>query len=97
MIKVVNCYSNQYELLIKKPDAWQVLGLESWGLVKNDEIQYTEVTRLNVPTGRSCIGVIKWIGNSDIEVLNSKSTLYYCEAVQRGLGSAVVGFNLIIG
>ena len=66
MVQNINAKIDQFKALIRKPKGWQVLGLKSWGLKKNDAIKYIEVDSMNNPTGRDIIGVVKYIGTGDI-------------------------------
>lgn len=97
MIQNINAKINQYEALIRRPFAWEVLGLKSWGLIKGDCIRYVEVDSLNVPTGREKIGVVKFNYCSDEGYKNKDLTIYYCDKIQEGLGNAIVGVSLIVG
>ena len=95
--QVINAKVNQFEALIRSPKAWRVLGLKSWGLVRNDEIKYVEVDTFDVPTGRERIGVVFYVGSGDIEISKGVSTLYYCQDIQTIVSEAIVGRSLIIG
>ena len=94
--KLINASIGQFSALIRKPKAWQVLGLKSWGLVRFDEIKYIEVDTFDVPTGRERIGVIFYVGSGDLVLDKGLSTLYYCQDIQSVVGEAVIGRSLII-
>lgn len=97
MQQSINASLAQFAALIRSPKAWQVLGLKSWGLIRGDEIIYVEVNSLSVPTGRTRIGVVFYVGNGDIEYLDKLSVVYYCQDIQTGLGEAIISKSLIVG
>jgi len=96
MTQNINAKIDQFKALIRNPKAWQVLGLKSWGLNKEDAIKYIEVDNSNNPTGRDIIGVVKYIGTGDITYKDKTLTTYYCDKIQAGIGVAVVGKSLIV-
>jgi hypothetical protein len=95
--QVINASVGQFEALISSPKAWQVVGLKSWGLVRNDEVKYIEVDTFAVPTGRMRIGVVFYVGSGDLLINNGLSCIYYCQDIQTIIGEAIVGRDLIIG
>lgn len=96
MIQNVNAHIDQYKALIRRPFAWEVLGLKSWGLKKNDVIKYIEVDSMNVPTGREKLGVVKFIGSNEVVYKSKLLTVYYCDKIQEPVGSAVIGVSFIV-
>jgi hypothetical protein len=97
MIQNINAHIDQYEALIRRPFAWEVLGLKSWGLIKNDVIKYIEVDSLNNPTGREKLGVVKFVGSNEVVYKDKLQTVYYCDKIQEEIGNAIVGVSLIVG
>ena len=96
MIYSINAKTNQFVLLAQKPFAWSVLVPKSVGLDRGDIIKYIEVDSLNVPTGAELTGVIKYVAVGDVYVNNGSSIYVFCSNVSEGIGTAAVGFSLIV-
>lgn len=96
MIYSINAKVNQFVLLASNPYSWQVIVSESVGLVKNDRIEYVEVNSLGVPTGRTMIGIIEFLGSGDISINEGKSLIAYCSNVSESIGLMRIGESLII-
>jgi len=96
MIYSINAKVNQFVLLASNPYSWQVIVSKSIGLVKNDSIKYVEVNSLGVPTGRTMIGVIEFLGSGDILINEGESLIAYCSNVSESIGLMRIGESLII-
>jgi len=96
MIYSINAKVNQFVLLASNPFSWQVIVSKSIGLVKNDSIKYIEVNNLGVPTGRTMIGVIEFLGSGDILINEGESLIAYCSNVSESIGLMRIGESLII-
>ena len=96
MIYSINAKVNQFVLLASNPFSWQVIVSKSIGLVKNDSIKYVEVNSLGVPTGRTMIGVIEFLGSGDILINEGESLIAYCSNVSESIGLMRIGESLII-
>ena len=96
MIQPINIKQNQFTLLLKPPYSWKVLIEKSWMLNKNDAIKMIEVDSMELPTGRTLIGVITYIGSGD-EILNDNSSTWaYCYGVSEGISKAEIGHSNIV-